>query len=160
MLRHEAAVFRLLRSAAAGEADAEDALQEAFVAAWRGAGTYTGGPNARGWILAVARNALRRSHRRRVGEPVDFESLETLGLQAGWGKEQDALETLARADLLSRAMARLPEEDREILVLRELEGFSGEEVAELLEITLAAMKSRLHRARLRFVAALREVANG
>lgn len=157
--RHQAAVFRYLLTAADGEADAEDALQEAFVAAWRGAGTYRGGRSARGWLLAMARNALSRAHRRRVGEPAAFEPLDELGLQAGWGRGEDVLEGLARRDLLGRALAAVPPEDREILVLRELDGLTGEEVAEMLGITLAAMKSRLHRARLRFVAALREVAH-
>jgi RNA polymerase sigma-70 factor (ECF subfamily) len=154
--RHEAAVFRLLRTSAAGEADAEDALQEAFVAAWKGAGGYRGGASARGWILTIARNALSRSHRRRVGEPATFEPLDALGLEAGWGRD-DALEGLARREVLDRAMGTLGEEEREVLVLRELEDLPGEEVAEMLGISVPAMKSRLHRARLRFLAALREV---
>jgi RNA polymerase sigma-70 factor (ECF subfamily) len=160
VLRHQAPVFRYLRSMAPNEADAEDALQEAFVRAWRSAGTYRGGASARGWILTVARNAVRRSQRRRAGEPASFETVESLGLSAGWGEEQDVLEGLARRDLLRRALGSLPDEDREILVLRELEGFSGDEVADVLGITSAAMKSRLHRARLRLVVALREVAHG
>jgi RNA polymerase sigma-70 factor (ECF subfamily) len=92
-----------------------------------------------------------------VGEPASFEPLETLGVQAGWGDDGAALESLARRDLLRRALRRLRPDDREILVLRELEGLPGAEVAEMLELTLAAMKSRLHRARLRLAAALREV---
>ena len=156
--RHEAAVFRLLRASASDHADAEDALQEAFVAAWKSAGSYHGGASARGWILTIARNALRRSHRRRVGEPSTFETLDDLGLQAGWGAD-DPLEGMARREVLQRAMDTLDNEDREVLVLRELEGFAGNEVAEMLGITVAAMKSRLHRARLRFLSALGEVAH-
>lgn len=157
--RHQASVFRFLRSLAPAEADAEDALQEAFLAAWRGAATYQGGASARGWILTVARHALLRAHRRRAGEPSAFESLEDLGAEAGWG-DGDPLEGLARKDLLRRAMADLEPREREILVLRDLEGFSGEEVAAMLELGQAAMKSRLHRARLRLVTKLREVAHG
>jgi RNA polymerase sigma-70 factor (ECF subfamily) len=67
------------------------------------------------------------------------------------------LEGLARREVLDRAMQMLGEEEREVLVLRELEDLPGEEVAEMLGITVVAMKSRLHRARLRFLAALREV---
>ncbi len=156
--RHEAAVFRFLKASAADDADAEDALQEAFVAAWRHAGSYRGGSSARGWILTIARNALRRTHRRRVGEPSSFEPLEELGIQAGWGRD-DVLEGMARRETLDHAMQRLGAEEREVLVLRELEGLAGEEVAGMLGITLAAMKSRLHRARLKFLAALREVAD-
>lgn len=158
--RHQASVFRLLRATAGTEADAEDALQEAFLAAWRSAGSYRGDGPARGWILTIARNALRRVHRRRVGEPSSWESLETLAREAGWGSEESALETLARTDLLERALARLDPGDREILLLRELEGLEGRKVAEMLELTVAAMKSRLHRARLRLVAAVGEVDRG
>jgi RNA polymerase sigma-70 factor (ECF subfamily) len=157
--RHQAAVFRLLRASTSCEADAEDALQEAFVAAWRSAGSYRGGPSARAWILTIARNALRRAHRRRAGEPVDFEPIGELGLQAGWG-QNDALEGLAQREVLERALDALDGEAREVLVLRDLEGFSGDEVADMLGISVAAMKSRLHRARLRFVSAVREVAHG
>jgi RNA polymerase sigma-70 factor, ECF subfamily len=157
--RHEAAVFRFLKASASSEADAEDALQEAFVATWRGAGSYRGGASARGWILTIARNALSRAHRLRAGEPATFERIEELGLEAGWGQD-DTLEDVARREVLERALEALSGDDREVLVLRELEGFSGDEVAEMLGITVAAMKSRLHRARLKFVAALREVAYG
>lgn len=157
--RHQASVFRFLRSIASGEADAEDALQEAFLSAWRGAGTYQGGASARGWILTVARNSLLRASRRRVGEPSAFEALDALGAQAGWG-DGDPLESLIRRDLLGRAMAALDAHDREILILRDLEEFPGEEVAEMLGVGVPAMKSRLHRARLRLVAKLKEMAHG
>lgn len=156
--KHEAAVFRLLKTAEVDDADAEDALQEAFVAAWRNAASYRGGVSARGWILTIARNALRRTHRKRVGEPSSFEALDDLGMQAGWGSD-DPLEGIVRREVLDRAMQNLGGEEREVLVLRELEGLSGEEVAGMMGLTLAAMKSRLHRARLKFLAALREVAD-
>lgn len=156
--RHEAAVYRLLVASASDEADAEDALQEAFVAAWTHAGSYRGGVSARGWILTIARNALRRSHRRKVGEPSGFEELEELGLQAGWGQD-DPLEDIARREVLEQALGTVSGEEREVLILRDLEGFSGEEVADMLGISVPAMKSRLHRGRLRFLGALREVSH-
>ena len=83
--------------------------------------------------------------------------MEELGLQAGWGGppfSETFLETLARRDVLEKALARLSPEEREVLVLRELEGLSGKETAELMELSLNAMKSRLHRARLRLASVL------
>lgn len=157
--RHQASVYRLLSAMGASSADADDALQETFVAAWRNAGSFQGAGSARAWILTIARNALRRAHRRRAGEPERFEPLEELGLQAGWGREDPELEALERRDLLGKALGTLSSADREILVLRELEGFAGEEVAEMLGLTVPAMKSRLHRARLRLVAAVQEVSH-
>jgi RNA polymerase sigma-70 factor (ECF subfamily) len=58
-------------------------------------------------------------------------------------------------DRLRAALARLEGDDRAVIVARDLEGLSGRETAELLDISLAAMKARLHRARLRLVAELR-----
>lgn len=151
-------MFRYLRSLAGHDADAEDALQEAFLAAWRGAAGFRGDGAARGWMLAIARHGLVRHRRRRAGEPPDFASLEDLGGEAGWGTETpaDHLARLEDAERLGAALASLPPADREILVLRELEELPGEEVATMLGLSLPAMKSRLHRARLRLAAAVRE----
>ncbi|MFQ5537669.1 MAG: RNA polymerase sigma factor [Gemmatimonadota bacterium] len=154
--RHEKGVYRLLRAMAPEEADAEDAFQDTFLAAWKNAGSFRGDGSARSWILTIARNAFLKAQRRRSGEPASYEPLEDLGLQAGWGASPDPLDGLVRRDLLRRALDSLQPEDRAILVLRELEGFSGEEVADMLGISLAAMKSRLHRARLRLMAAVRK----
>jgi RNA polymerase sigma-70 factor (ECF subfamily) len=63
-----------------------------------------------------------------------------------------------RADLIEAALAALDADDREVLVLRDLEELSGEEAARILDVGLPALKSRLYRARLRFAARLREVA--
>ena len=146
---------------AAGDGDAEafrhfvarhqDAAYRLIGASFRGTGS------ARGWILTIARNTARRLHRRRAGEPPVFDDLEILGWLAGWGDPGAYLERHARRDLLERAFDELDPDDREVLVLRELEGLTGEEVAGALGLTVAAMKSRLHRARLRLVAALRRV---
>ncbi|MFQ6047679.1 MAG: RNA polymerase sigma factor, partial [Gemmatimonadales bacterium] len=93
------------------------------------------------------------------GEPARFESLDALGQRAGWGSaesSQPSLERLADRALIQRALDRLSDEDREVLVLRDLEEFSGDEVAQMTGLTLPATKSRLHRARLRLTAALKE----
>ena len=157
--RHQSAVHRLVRSVSRTPAEAEEALQETFLAAYRGAGTYAGRGSVRSWLLTLARNASFRHRRRRAGEPVRFESLDDLGAAAGWGREPGADEQLhsaRRAEVVRRILDELPELDREILILRELEGLSGVETAELLDLTLPAMKSRLHRARLHLAAAVRK----
>ncbi len=159
MERHQASVFRFIQTLTSERADAEDALQETFIAAWRSAATFRGTGSARAWVLTIGRNAVRRQHRRRAGEPAEFLSLDDLGLHAGWGSEATPDELFSRLEdraTLERALASLSNEDRQILILRDLEGFSGEEVAELLDLSLAAAKSRLHRARLRLTAALKE----
>jgi RNA polymerase sigma-70 factor (ECF subfamily) len=84
-------------------------------------------------------------------------SLEELGLEAGWGGRSPE-EVLGRAErewALWAAMATLADEDREVLLLRDVEGVDGETAARVLGVTLAAMKTRLHRARLRLMGAMR-----
>lgn len=157
--RHQAAVYRYLRTLTPDAADAEDALQDAFPAAWRAAGTFRGDADARAWILTIARNALRREYRRRAGEPGEFVSLDELGERAGWGDDEAPDALLARLEerqLVQRALHRLSAADRKVLMLRDGEGCSGDEVAILIGLTVPAMKSRLHRARLRLTTALKE----
>jgi len=160
--RHQDAVFRYLRMVAGSEADAEDALQEAFLAAWRSADGFRGTDSARGWILTIGRHALHRLHRRRADEPADHLSLETLGCEAGWGCElgEEPVAVADRRALLEAALQHLGPLDREVIVLRELEGFSGEEAAALMGLGLPALKTRLHRARLRLAAELRRAHAG
>lgn len=153
---HERTVYRFVHSLGVRGANADDALQETFIAAWRSAATFRGDATARSWLLAIARNVVRHARRRHVGEPADFEPLDTIAEQAGWGG--DPLETVTREQrvaLVHRALDRLDHADREILVLRELEALSGEETAAALGLSVPAMKSRLHRARLRLTATLR-----
>ncbi len=151
------AVYRYLLSIMGQAADAEDALQETFLAAWHNAAAFRGEGPPRAWLFAIARHAAHRLRRRRVAEPEQLVSLDQLGLEAGWGAELAPLPDSAegRRELVRAALDRLRPEEREIVVLRDLEGFSGEETAALLGLSLAAMKTRLHRARLRFVADVR-----
>ncbi len=156
--RRSPSLFRYLRSLARREADAEDALQETFLAIWKEGKRQRAGGDARAWMFAIARNALFRLQRRRAGEPSDFEPLETLGSRAGWGAEISPEHIAARAqerELVAAALASLPEADRDVLLLRDVEGFSGEQTAEILGLTLANAKTRLHRARLRLTAELK-----
>lgn len=151
---HRQPVWRFVRSLTEDAAAAEDALQETFLAAWRNAGTFHGEGSALGWLLTMARHALYRQFRPRAGEPERLESLTELGEAAGWGAE-DAQETFLTQDEVRRALARLSIEDRELLLLRDVEGLGNEACAGLLGLGLPALKSRLHRARLRFTAHLR-----
>ncbi len=160
VVRYAADLHRFVGSLGVRGADADDVLQDAFLAAWRGAGTYRGDGSARAWLFSVARNAVRHSVRRRVGEPVEFaplqaiDSLEVIANAAGWGSAEGSI-AQDTAELVHDALARLGSDDREILVLRDIEGLSGEETAVALSLSGAAMKSRLHRARLRLAAEVR-----
>ena len=99
-----------------------------------------------------------RLRQRQAREALDDTPVEDLGVQAGWGQSNPEGPAIRheRHTAIASALAALPAEDREILTLRDLEGTSGEEAAALLGVGLAAMKSRLHRARLRLAAELRK----
>jgi RNA polymerase sigma-70 factor, ECF subfamily len=155
------AVYRFALRLTRDQALAEDVLQDTFLAAMKGLAGWRGDGSFRGWLYAVARSRVLMARRKKVGEPEAFESnesLEVLGLQAGWGAPMDAEALAARVQqqsVLEAALSGLEPEDREVLVLRDLEGLSGEETAQALGLSLPAMKSRLHRARLRLVAAVK-----
>lgn len=155
--RHGAAIRSVAR-AVAREAEVEDVVQDTFLAVLEAAHTYRPSGACRPWLFAIARNAGRRRHRRdrEVGDASLFE----LGLAAGWGAPEQALSAEADADALARAIASLPPAEREVVILRDVEGWSGEDSADALGLGVSALKSRLHRARLRLMATLREEARG
>lgn len=162
--RHLPAIWRYARLLTGNDATAEDVLQDTLLAALQGAGGFAGEGSARAWLYTIARNSLARRHRRRAGEPARFDDSDTidlLGPAAGFGADDtDAEATLAAAEDRHRvraALARLSPADQEVLVLRDIEGLDGEETAAVIGVPLAAMKTRLHRARLRLAALLREV---
>lgn len=158
--RHEAPLYRFAVRSCGGEREAEDALQDGLLAAWRGAGTWRGESSARTWLYQVVVNACHRRHRRRAGQPAEPQPLEAAAAVAGGEPGPDervAAREVGRA--IDAALAAMAEEAREVLLLRDVEGLSGEETAAALGLGLAAMKSRLHRARLELKARV-EVALG
>jgi RNA polymerase sigma factor (sigma-70 family) len=150
-------VWRLVRRLTPDDRVAEDVVQETYLNAWRSASTFTGEGSAMGWLYGVARHQAARSWRRRSGEPARSESLDDLGQLAGWG--QDPEQAASRAedrDALLAALASLSDPDQEVIIHCDLEGMSAGDVGELAGLTANAVRVRLHRARLRLMAALRE----
>jgi RNA polymerase sigma-70 factor, ECF subfamily len=153
------AVLRMLRYLTHSEERARDAFQDTFVAAFASANSYDPAAGALGpWLLAIARNVTRRSHRRSERERSEEPALMDLGLAAGWGADDvdNALDAGTRRTLLAQALSSLDADARELLLLRDVSGLSGEEAARVLGLSLAAQKSRLHRARLALLSAYRE----
>lgn len=158
--RYQDSVLRFARSLVRTDAEAEDVLQETFLAALRGAAGYRGDGSVRGWLLTIARHAAYKRRRKEAAyESEDGHDLERLGEQAGFGElSPSPLEALAQEEARQRvraALMRLDPIDREVLLLRDIEGLDGAETAAALGLGLAAMKSRLHRARLRMAALVR-----
>lgn len=144
---------RYARGLVGADAAADDVVQESLLAFWRGAAQLHPGHSGRPWLYAVTRRQAARSFRRAAEAPT--ESMEELARAAGWGSDPEAL--AARVEDVERIHAALDElspADREIVLLRDVEGLSGPEVAGILDLPEATMKTRLHRARLRLLAAL------
>lgn len=161
--RHEVAVRRFLRTIV-DDADAADAAQETFLQVWRAQQQpdtgFRGEGSARSWLFTIARRVAWRRSRRRAGEPPVYDDVgevdAALGVAAGWGDNPEAALQHAESRAAVRAaLARLPDADREILALRDMAGVSGADVAAALGLSLAAEKSRLHRARLLMMKELR-----
>ena len=152
--------------------DAEDALQEASLRAWRGLGRFEGRSSLRSWLYTIATNTCLNAIARRPkrvlpvdygpaadphggpGEPV-VESVwvepypdERIGLEDGLAAPEARYEQRESVELaFVAALQHLPATQRAVLILREVLGFSAREVAEALETTVASVNSALQRAR-------------
>jgi RNA polymerase sigma-70 factor (ECF subfamily) len=154
--RHWARLYRCALATSGDGAAAEDAIQEAFIAVWRSAASFRGG-SARAWLFTIARNAACHEIRRRSGEQEGLVSLEDLGTAAAWDGPSSGdrvLRSLEDRDRLRKALAALSPEDQDALLLLDVEELKAEEAACALGVGVGAVKSRLHRARLRLVAQL------
>jgi RNA polymerase sigma factor (sigma-70 family) len=147
--------FNLARWLTRNEHDAEDIVQEAFLRALRSFDTFILGRDARAWLLAIVRNSCRtwqrhnRSHETNV--QLDDDSHVAVG---AWSDPEAALIKNVNSQTIRQALEGLPFEYREIVVLRELEELSYKEIAEIVEIPLGTVMSRLSRARRELYAVL------
>jgi RNA polymerase sigma-70 factor, ECF subfamily len=144
------AVYRLTSAILGNEADARDAAQETFVAAWRQMAALREPERFDAWLQRVAVNAARQTHRarsrRRVRE-IPSSTVSTLADRTAGSPPDDAA-------ILDSALARLPVEQRAILVLHHLEGRPVTELATILDIPEGTAKSRLFTARRALAAAI------
>ncbi len=156
MRRHNQRGFRMVRSILRDDADAEDALQQAWLQAFAHLGSFHGTASFSTWFLRIAVNEARM-RLRRAGRVV---AADELTLDAS-GESEVAVPnptpeevTVRRelAALLEAAIDELPDGYRSVIVLRDVEGMSTAETAEVLEVSDEVVKTRLHRAR----AALRD----
>ena len=158
---HERAVyglcFRMLREQMA----AEDATQDAFLKAWSSIGSFRG-EFFRGWLLRIATNRcydIIRAKGRRPADSLDalpFEAEPTWTSQAGDAEHPE--QHAARAELsrhLERALAALPDDQRLVIILSDIEERSYEEIAEITGAAVGTVKSRLSRARAKLRDSLR-----
>ena len=147
VLPHLNAAYNLARWLTRNTQDAEDVVQEAYLRAFRFIGSFRGG-NARTWLLKIVRNTcytwLHQNRAQQVTDPFD-EQVHTEATESQ--NPETLLLQKAEGQLLNQALEELPTVFREVLVLLEVEGLSYKEIAEVLEIPIGTVMSRLARAR-------------
>ncbi len=156
--RYEGKVYRLAMRMLRNQEDAEDALQETFLQVHRGMKNFEGRSSFSTWLFRLATNVCLMKIRDREIDPSKVLPLEEYLPQHGEGKGPSAPEWPKKPEevLLSKesrgkmleAMEALPPDYRAVFILRDIEGFSNAETGEALGLSVAAVKSRLHRARM------------
>jgi len=139
-------------------ADAEDLVQETYLKAYRAFGSFQEGTNLKAWLYRILTNTFINSYRarRRRPEQTELDDVEDLylyrrlgGLEAvtaGRSAEEEVLEHFTESDV-KEAVEALPEQFRMAVLLADVEGFSYKEIADILDVPIGTVMSRLHRGR-------------
>ncbi len=139
-------------------ADAEDLVQEAYLRAYRGFGGFTEGTNLKAWLYRILTNTYINSYRAKQRRPVEseLEDVEDLYLYhrvrdanatgLGQSAEDDLMHSIADTEVVE-ALESLPETFRIPVLLADVEGFAYKEIAEIMDIPIGTVMSRLHRGR-------------
>jgi RNA polymerase sigma-70 factor (ECF subfamily) len=152
--RHEAQVYRFGMKMCRDPQDAKDVLQDTLLAMARGVRDFRGASSVSTWLYTIARSFCIKKRRRSAFAPDEERSLDTSAravakrLADPAQGPDDALAGKQVERALERAIEELEPMYREVLLLRDVEGLTAPEVAEVLGVTTQAVKSRLHRARL------------
>jgi len=148
------AALRMTRNAA----DAEDLVQETYLKAYRAYASFQEGTNLRAWLYRILTNTYINRYRaaKRRPEVTDVEDVEDLylykrmsgpgGIRAGRSAEDEALDSFTD-DVVKTALEELPEAFRMAVLLADVEGFSYKEIAEITDVPIGTVMSRIHRGR-------------
>lgn len=150
-------------------ADAEDLVQETYLRAYRGFGGFQQGTNLKAWLYRILTNTFINMYRAKKRRPdeTDLDEVEDLylyrrlgGLEAatmGRSAEDELMDWFTEAEIKD-ALEDLPEQFRMAVLLADVEGFSYKEIAEILDVPIGTVMSRLHRGRTRLQKRLYEFA--
>ena len=139
-------------------ADAEDLMQETFTKAWRSFDSYQQGTNLRAWLFRILTNTYINKYNSQLRKPIETEldEVEELYLFKRLGafdqsqlsqSAEDQMLEMFTDDEVKNAIEELPESFRIPLLMSDVEGFSYKEIAEILEVPIGTVMSRLHRGR-------------
>src|SRR5581483_8401497 len=149
VLPHLNAAYNLARWLTRNDQDAQDVVQESYLRALRFFDSYRGG-DGKAWLLAVVRNTCRTWQRRQNRETgaVPFDEFVHSDDRPAHDQEQTLVES-EKAGVLRKCIENLPVDFREVLIMRELEEMSYQEIADVTGLPLGTVMSRLSRARKR-----------
>ena len=165
--RHQRQLYRLALRMTGSEADAQEVLQEAFLNAYQKLPLFRGEAQFSSWLYRIAANSalMRLRRKRRAPDTLAEQPLELAGPRfsaegylepassSDWSQRADEkMMSGELGDAINKAVAELPDDYRTVFLLKDVDGLSNEDIANALALTVPAVKSRLHRARL----ALRE----
>lgn len=134
--------------------DAEDLVQDTIVKAFRFFSSYEKGTNAKAWLFRILKNSYINNYRKKSKQPnqVDYDEVSTFyeTIRAERTDTSDLEDRMFRElidDDISNALEELPEDFRTVVLLCDVEGFTYEEIANMLDVPIGTIRSRLHRGR-------------
>lgn len=134
--------------------DAEDLVQDTIVKAFRFFSSYEKGTNAKAWLFRILKNSYINNYRKESKQPnqVDYDEVATFyeTIRAERTDTSDLEDRMFRElidDDISNALEELPEDFRTVVLLCDVEGFTYEEIANMLDVPIGTIRSRLHRGR-------------
>jgi RNA polymerase sigma-70 factor (ECF subfamily) len=150
VVKYQERIFRLIRRLLRNPDQVEDLAQEVFIRAYRSLGSFKGEASFYTWLYKIALNSCRNYYRslgrRPEGSVVDNESVLTNRASAGYSPEREAVRSEFWRSVRG-SLEELPEEQREAVVLCDLEGMSYDEMAAVIGIPVGTVRSRVFRGR-------------
>jgi len=165
LLPHADALYNFAYHLTYNEADANDLVQETYMKAFRFINSFDAGTNAKAWLFKILKNGFINEYRKKKKEPnkVDYE--DAVAFQEGDDDNSVAVFDLREdifddmlGDEITVALDKLPDDFKTVILLCDMEGFSYEEIAKIIDIPIGTVRSRLHRARNMLKESLKEYA--
>ena len=165
IIPHLDAIYTFALRLTADPNDAEDLVQDTVVKAYRFFSSFEKGTNAKAWLYRILKNSYINSYRKKSKEPnqVDYDEVSTY-YESVRDERMDTtdLEEMMFRDMLgddvNKALKALPEDFRTVVMLCDMDGFTYEEIANMLDVPIGTIRSRLHRGRNLLRAQLKEFA--
>jgi RNA polymerase sigma-70 factor (ECF subfamily) len=154
VMPHKNDLYNYALAIARNSDDAQDLVQETYFKAYKNYHQFEGGTNSKAWMFMILKNTFINNYRKLKREPskVDYDEIEDIyeNIKSEQSKDNnldlDFYNNLFDDDF-SSALTKLPEKMKEVFLLCDLEGYSYEEISEIVDIPIGTVRSRLHRAR-------------